>query len=242
MKYSKLEMRKFAENHLKLFFSELDELIVKKKIKFDLILGAGNSGVGMIKLVKIFYRERKLKCPKTLNVPFYRSWHDIDRNYLLEKVKYQLKNKKIRKVLFVDDEIGSGETFKSVANMVVDALKSKSEIEFYILAETKRMKKTFRIKNSKVKFIPFTERIERGVYNVISKCIPNKINLEINKARLEKLDSFEKFNILLNEPVKSLRNKKPYFSMKLNKIANEKIPGIKRMRKKFRKYIESFIH
>ena len=231
-------MQKFGENHLKSFFEKLEEVISKNT--FDLIVGAGNSGAGMTKLVKIYFDVKHKKCPKTIKIPFYRSWQKPDLNFLEKETRKRLDKTKVKSILFVDDEIGKGETFNGVMGLLVKIIKPTKKLKVYLIAETKGIKRSFRVANCEVHFNPFARSIAKKMYNIITYCVPLEINRVLENH--PELEQSQKFNILLSEPIKEIKNHKPYYTHKWETILNNKVKNFKIQQEKLVCFVKNKIN
>lgn len=235
------KLKIFGREHLIKFFNKLNEL-TSKKIKFDLIVGPGDSGAGMAKCAEMFFIEKMNKSPPIIKIPFYRSWHKPNMTHVTKTVKAQLTKIKLKNILFVDDEIGSGETLKGVSKILLNLKNTSTKPNIYVVAETKGLKKFYKIDGAKIKFLPFAKRIKKGVYNVVSKSIPFEIERQIlRKYSDSELGSTQRFNILLGEPIKNIQRGKPFYTYEWNRKLKKEIIGFDTLQKNFKKYILSLI-
>lgn len=244
-----------ANLHLKKFASTIYHLLIEKKIKVDLVVGAGNSGVVLTRLTKIILNHYGLNIP-FLNIPVYRykphkTGEDryegneevkFDNNVLLPLVKRELKNlKNIKTVLFVDDEISEGNSAKAVLKLLIKSL-SNNRINYLIVAEDQGFKiQKNEFPNIRVKFYPYAREIE-GLSNVISYNVPYEIKQEILKHLSEgKLMARKHMNILLSEPLKEFNKKNPSYTHEFEGVLKKEIPNFSEIQDQYINYLKNIL-
>lgn len=259
------EINKLALKNFGKFVKVIRELLVDKRslraialknIKFDLIIGAADSGIGVLKFTELIYEQLELPLPKTIQIPIIRFkdpkmlWADSDVFYfdssaLLPEVKEELKNtERVQNILFVDDEISiKGSTFLTCLKLVSDALgdRIRYPLNCYIVAEDHQFKVKNFDPNIKVHFFPFSKGIHE-VYSVISYIVPWEIEKQIKEHfSEEELNSKRRLNLLLGLPAKERINNKGEFVYKYRDLANERIENFKELQEQFRAYLEQLI-
>jgi orotate phosphoribosyltransferase-like protein len=238
-----------AQKRLKKFVITIYKLLVEKKQKYDLVIGAGNSGINMAKVTEMIYGHLKLKAPPMLKVPTYlrtKSGKRIkfDNSVLIPHLKKEIKNvKKIENILFVDDDISKGATTLREVLRLISKL-NITQTTVTIVAEDYGFSNHAKIKNYKIKFYPFSKKSKewKGISNFISYGIPYNIFKPIRDLYSDKqIDSKERFSILLGEPVRGLKDKKPILTHKWDNILKRKIKNFDVLKKKFKNHIKKKI-
>lgn len=233
------------------FCKKIKELLVDRKINFDLIVASGNSGLAMGKYAAIIYKELGKEFPQQLSIPFYRfppGHRDeldkkFDSSFFLPEVQKQIENININSVLFVDDEIGLGITALSILNLLNEALRlqCKDPIRaYYIVAEDQGFKVPEDRKE--IQFFPYDKETD-GYNNVIFFVTPS----ELEKPIIEVFGDDDKFpfhqrcNLLLNLPIKDFNNGKPIWTNKYLETAKEKISSFSDLQKRYLEYTASLV-
>ncbi len=250
------EIRKLAVKNFGKFAKVIKQLIIDKNIKFDLIVGGGDSGLGMVKFVELIYQELGLPVPKAITIPIVRFkdpkvyWAGSDEFYfdnsvLLPYVKDQLENvQKIENILFVDDEISiKGSTFLTCLKLITEALGQEViyPLNCYIVSEDFEYKAKSFDPNIKINFYPFSKGTA-DIYSVISYIIPWEIEKQIQeKLSEEQLNSKRRLNLLLGLPAKERINDKGEFVYKYRDLANKKIENFKELQGQFLAYLKQLI-
>lgn len=181
--------------------------------KFDLIVGAANSGVALAYIAKHVYKLLKFPTPKIVFLPIFREekiGFSVNHSRLKSDISKVLHKKKDSryKVLFVDDEIGAGIAAHATVDLLLEILAeiqdNSARLEFSIIAEDLGFKSEYP-KIAEIKFYPTLKHPLDGVYNTISGIIDQNIALEVarnfpNKKMLRS----GIFNIVLDLPIKEL--------------------------------------
>lgn len=241
-------LRPLALRNFKRFVATIYKLIKGDNIRFDLIIGSGDSGISMTKLTGLVYKAVELNPPPVINIPLLRYskpkiyWSEnpedfFDNSVLIPEIKKQLEDiVYLGNVLFVDDEIGVGMTARTIFKYILDIVepnKRVSKVNFVIVAESFGDYFEFNDERANIIFKPFSVGIN-DVYSVISYIVPWEIEKQINEYFTEKeLGSKEILNILLGLPTKELVNGKPEFSFKKNKLAEERMPNLEDLKQQF---------
>jgi len=245
--YGKIGKQKFSN-----FSHTIKRLSLDERLKFDLLIAAGNSGQSMAKFTTMIFNELGKPSPPILEVPFFRYLPGQRENpdglfnneIFLAGIKTQLKQigGDIRKVLFVDDEIGKGLTAWGVLDLLNEGLSNagKPQIkDYYIVAEDQGFKIPGRYKN--VKFIPYDSETE-GHNNAIFYFTPSKFDKPLKKIFDEKELSFHsRTNLLLSLPVKEFNGGKPRYTTKFLKTAKRKIPDFQKLQEDYHDFIREAI-
>ncbi len=65
----RIDTQALARGHLTRFVRRIEELLVSQQLHFDLLVGAGNTGVVFVFLTQCIYQHIGLRCPPTLLLP-----------------------------------------------------------------------------------------------------------------------------------------------------------------------------
>jgi hypoxanthine phosphoribosyltransferase len=188
-----------GKESLSAFCNKLCRLI--KSQKFDLIMGAGDSGQAMIWITKEIYKILDEPIPKTIVLPIYRHADEaetilFDNNIFAKELKTKVDLSSTNQILFVDDEVGSGTVINSVANLISAAVGDNKERIITILAENRRYNQPQEIAGNKTNFIP-TRNVEPVIYNAISYVVSQDLRIKI-KDVLEGLVEYPNEKLALN--------------------------------------------
>lgn len=240
-----------AEQIFKKFIALLYRLIVVEKNRFDLIIGAGDSGAALAMIAKIFYIRLKKKPPQVLLIPTTRftkldvPWGDfLDNKTLIPKIKNDLKNRKspIKNVLFVDDEIRSAYSAKESIRVVINAAPKRiipNRVLYTIVAENHGFEWHYNIPPVAIRYYAFSN-LKRGINNAIFEIIPDSIWHKAND-KLPIKSRKELANLLLNRLSKRLKNKTPYFKEFSENEITKQFPQYKQTLKAIQKRIDKLI-
>lgn len=243
-------MGKKGRNNLKAFFQSLQKLLKEDQTTFDLVIGSGDSGIAMARLTEMVYQRLGLKMPAKLLIPFYRfTQKDVpggetaNNIVLLADIKRQVSEiNEVQNILFVDDEIGSGSTFKGIADLLERANQNVfgNKATVYILAEDHGWKPEEQTQ-FKIKFLPFASK-NKGISNAISYVIPNEFEHPI-KTRYSDQEhgSKERMNALMNLPIKTMVDGLPQWSDKWQKQLEKEIPQFRKLQKGFTDYLDNLL-
>lgn len=240
----------FSIDYVKRFAATIYYLFKESDYKIDLLVGAGNSGVQMTRLVKIILDDYNIKIP-ILNIPIYRYKQDkegkdqyegtdyFNNDILLGYVKKDIGKIKFKTVLFVDDEIGEGKAAKAAIKLILKSMINKNKLNYLIVAEGHDFKPEWSFRNVIIKFCPYEKGIE-GLFNVICYNVPYEYQLKIKDA-LPDLSSRKYMNVLLSEPIKEFNKGKPIFTNNYEAILKEKIKDFDKMQKKYLLHIKNLL-
>ncbi len=231
-------------------FKTLRKLLKGDRVVFDLIVGAGDSGIAMVKLTEMVYQKLGQKMPTKLLVPFYRyTQKDIpngqiaDNSALIATIKRELSAvDEINTILFVDDEIGDGTTLKGIIDLINQAKKNSigEQDVIYVVAEDKDNQFEQKIE-TKIKFLPFAYKNE-GTFSAISYVIPDNFEGPIKEKYSDKEHSSkERMNVLLNLPIKTMINGVPRWSKNWQVQLEKEIPGFEGLQQGFKQYLDNLL-
>ncbi len=207
------QLRELALQRFDSFVKTIHQLVIVEKQHFDLIIGAGNTGLLMATLTEMVYQEMHLPCPPKLLLPILRyrgeekSENLFDNSVLYPETEEQLSGQAvttIQKVLFVDDEIFAGNSVKESIKLVLK-FKSKHHIssptECTIVAEDQGVADDFTIPNIQTKLRLFSEGREE-TSNVITYYLPGEMRAPIIQFGGDEVQDHKTANILLGLPIK----------------------------------------
>ncbi len=235
-----------SQDWLKQYTQTIYSLIRDKGIVFDLIIGAGNTGLAMSEIAKIIYNVSNLTYPYRIRIPIYRfipGKEDNDRylfdNSVLEKYVDMPKEMKINNVLFCDDEIYRGHLIQSVLKL----LEQKGFVDFttYIVAEDQGFKPENITSTSPIIFKPYAHEIE-GLSNIITYNIPSYIKKPIRKHYSdEQLPQRKLLNVLLSLPTKSFNNGTPTYTYEVSEEIRHVVP-LDQLQQEYKEYLVGSIN
>lgn len=251
-----------AIQHFKKFIATLYYLLAEKKIKFDLIVGAGDSGILLAKITGMLYVKLNLETPLILNLPVVRYKYTylkyqgqplelFDNSVLIPLAKEKLKDlKKIENILYVDDEIVRGVTLKEAIKITLKATdknKLANKINLILIAEDQDFNPTDFLGNVNLEMYPFAKEI-KGIHGVINHIVPKDIENEIKKHFSEENTGKKiRLNMLLDLPskekeiIEGMFIPKPVFTEKYNLEVKRKIPNFSDMQKRMQNLISEWI-
>lgn len=204
----------------------------------------------MVKFTQYVYEILKIPQPKFLWLPVLRpSQEYFDQaslkaeeqiEALAKTVLKQVAPEVVRRILFVDDEIGRGEALQ-VAISAVQRAQKQYQLAYHVtvLAEDRGFAADkIELPNTVVEFQPFSAPVG-GIYNAIFWLIPSRLEKPIKQAlKDQKVDS-DKYpmSILLNVPLKELANGHPIFSYRFHELVASRVPNLPSLQKGFQDYI-----
>lgn len=247
------ELKHYAARNFKGYIALLYFLLKIKGMKFDLIVGAGDSGYGMVTFAELVYNVLHIPVPAKIMLPLQRYknpetyWSDnpddfYDNASILPEVKEQLKDVlQVKNVLYVDDEISYvGLTAKEIAKLLLKAFPAE-KFTFTIVAEDQGLLWRENDPKVNVNLYSICESVDK-LYGVIFRLIPSEIEHEFSKVFHEQhIDVKAYVNILMGFPTKDLKDGKLVFSDRLSKLAEHEIPNLSRYKKEFKLYINRLI-
>lgn len=257
-----VSLQPLALRHFKRFVAVLYHLIVVKNQKFDLIIGAGDSGIWLAKIVEMFYQKLGLKLPIILTLPIVRykftyikyDGQPLDlfnNSVLIPEAKRQLKKlEKLENILYVDDEIANGTTSREAIKIVLKTIRKDKiarNINLIIVAEDQDFNPNNFLDGITVTIYPFAKEVP-GIHGVINYIVSPEIEKEI-KTHFNEQEAGSKvrINMLLDLPSKDkeLKEKmfipKPIFIYDSNKKAKQEIPNFSQLQTEFKENLNKWI-
>ncbi|MBI2599866.1 hypothetical protein HYW43_03030 [Candidatus Daviesbacteria bacterium] len=257
-----LSLRILALRHFKRFIAVLYYLLSERNIKFDLVLGAGDSGILLTKITEILYKKLNLTPPVILALPIVRFKYTyiryegqplelFDNSVLIPQTKEKLKDLvKLENILYVDDEIAYGVTLSKAVKVVLkatDQSKQAKKINLTVVAEEQDFNPKEFFENVNLEVYPFAKRV-KGIYGVINYMVPWEIEKQIkDHFSEEEVGSKVRLNMLLGLPSKEkeiIEDKlmpMPEFTDKYNQKAKKEIPNFSSLQKEMLNLIDKWI-
>jgi len=235
-----MDLGKIGEESLLSFTLAIKKVI--QKHPFDLLAGAGESGQIAVYIAGEVYRQLGLIKPQTLVAPIYRHANEEETilfdNRTLHK-RYKL-NFKFSKVLFIDDEIGSGLAAFGMLDLLIAINPEVSH--FTILAEDGGFDCPKKYNGVRCEFFPSKKRISK-IYNAISYNIPAHFLNPVNNLfiGLPDYNNKQAMCTLLDLPVKKFNSGNPEFTNTLLEMARKEIPDFVVLQQKYQKYLNRLI-
>lgn len=255
-------LRPLALRHFKRFIAVLYYLIVEENKQFDLILGAGDSGIWLAKIVELLYQKLNLKPPVIITLPIVRFKFTyikyegqpldlFDNSILVPEAEKQLKElEKLENILYVDDEIANGVTSREAVRVVLKATpkgKIAKNINLSLVAEDQAFNPNDFLQGVTVTMYPFAKEVP-GIHGVINYIVPWDIEKQIKEYfSEEEAGAKVRVNMLLDLPSKDkeLKEKmfipKPIFIYDYNEKATQKIPNFTKLQSEFKDSLNRWI-
>lgn len=239
--------RDLSEQIFKSYIRILNKFVVESNIGIDLILGAGDSGIAMVKYAELALAEFGVPSPSAVVLPMWRHKDDaetilFDNSIFLPQMREAVKGlETLNSVFFVDDEIGSGSMAKAMLNLLVDARQRINDFTYFILAENHGFS-VEKVEGVKVVFAPFSQKHD-GLWSLILR-LPSEEAIQALSSIIPKNQNIYKYatNVLLGLPVKELISEEARFSSVYLEKAENEIPELSKLREEYISYLKSLIH
>jgi len=217
-----------AKSRIKMFAASVARQLLEFNENFDLLLGAGNSGLYMTKIAEMTYEYLNIPAPAILNIPIMRFKEDgktLNNNFsLLQEVKQALnKIKTIKNILFVDDEIMRTITVKECCNLLLQADLNIPHIDVTIIAENHFFEWHHKIPKASIYFFAYSPLIQWLNAN-ISYFIPKDLYDEISKYAGCVSSYNHAMAIIIGGAIKKTESK-PYYDYSVDSVLKQKIPA-----------------
>ena len=171
-----------AKSRIKMFSAAIARQLLEFGETFDLLMGAGNSGLFMTKIAEMIYEHLSLKTPTVLNLPIYRFKEDNttinNSSQLVSRLKQTLKNLEVNNILFVDDEIMRALTVKECFNLILKANPNINHLTATIIAENHFFEWHYKMPKVSISFFAYSPLIQ-GLNGNIGYFIPEELHKEI---------------------------------------------------------------
>ena len=176
--------KELAESRIRMFAAAICRQLRDLHENYDVVLGAGNSGLFMTKIAQMTYEYLHIKTPPVLNVPMYRFREDGKTPYnnacLAQQVKENLQSlHAINNVLFVDDEIMRGVTASECFDLILQANPAIFHLDCTIIAENHFFEWHYKIPKVSIRFFAYSPLIQ-GLNGNIGFFIPESLYKEIS--------------------------------------------------------------
>ena len=215
-----------AKSRIKMFAASIARQLLDFDETFDLLLGAGNSGLYMTKITEMVYQYLNIAVPKILNIPIIRFKEDgktlNDNSSLLPQLKQDLNNAKtIRDVLFVDDEIMRAITAKECLGLLLKADPNISHLDVTIVAEHHFFEWHYKLPKISIRFFAYSPLIQ-WLNSNISYFIPKDFYREVSQ-QIESISSHNQaMAIVIGGAVKRIKQQ-PYYDYSVSESLKQKI-------------------
>lgn len=255
-------LRPLAVRNFKRFVATIYHILVAEGKSFDLIIGAGDSGIGMAKLTEMVYQQTNLQSPIRVNLPIVRFEYTkithpdqplklMDNSVLLPDAKVALQDlSKLENILFVDDEIKNGITAGEsvkVAFAAVAPEKRGLHPHVTIVAEDQGFEPEKFSDGVTAEIYSFAEQI-KDMFGVVGYIVPWSIERQIKEHFNEvEMGNKNRINALLNLPGKEtyeidgMTLYKPVLSNAKTERAKKEIPNFASLQKEFRESVKQLI-
>lgn len=222
--------KELAKSRIRMFVASLYKQLVELNERFDVILGAGNSGLFMTKITEMTYEYLNIKTPLILNLPIYRFKEDgttpNDNSFLTEYVKEKVQNlNSMGNILFVDDEIMRALTTKECFNLILQAKPNINHFNATIIAENHFFEWHYKIPKVSISFFAYSPLIQ-GLNGNIGYFIPEDLYKKVSSLISEAVSYNHAMAIVICGALKRKDdNDNPYFDFAVelslkNKIVN----------------------
>lgn len=218
--------------------------LVESSEPFDAIIAAGDSGQLVTRITKEVYEVLDKPVPPTLIAPIYRHADEAETilfdNTTLAPQFPSWNNKLLTNVLFVDDEIGSGNALRGMLDLLLEL--SPKVQHLTIVAEDGGFDCPPETQGVKTTFMPTQKRIP-NIYNAISKNIPSEFKVTLDKVLADEpyLNNKQIMCTLLNLPTKEFKVGRPEFNERLIERAKARLPEFKVMQSQYQEYFQAQI-
>lgn len=176
--------RELAKSRIKMFVAAICRQLVDFEEKYNLLSGAGNSGLFMTKITEMVYQCLNIKVPPVLNLPIYRFKEDgttlRDNSFLITQVKEKLQDiQEMRNILFVDDEIMRALTAKECFQLILEADSNIDHLSATIIAENHFFEWHYKMPKVSINFFAYSPLIQ-GLNGNIGYFIPEDFYKQIS--------------------------------------------------------------
>lgn len=253
------QLHKLAECHLKDFVKVIYNLVAIDDVKFDLVIGAGNSGLVMQKVAELVFEHCEWNFPPQLELPIQRHingnngelYDNTPIVFYAEKQMHYISN--LTNVLFVDDELGKGTTARTSLALMLRATSPNlltEKIHCHIVVELRGWPECFSIPSVRPFIHHYPKMSSIHKYKVIVNNLRPPTVLDDIVKLLKSLNmDHEKYddkclNVALGIQSKVYDPKSsepPKFTNDLNEKATAEIVGLDSIRNEFRSYLDFLI-
>jgi broad-specificity NMP kinase len=211
---------------------------------FDVTAAAGDSGQLAARIAEEVFKALGKPVPPKLVAPVYRHADEAETilfdNTILAPQFESWKMKPLSNILFVDDEIGSGNAARGMLDLLLEI--NPSIQAYTIVAEDGGFDCPPEIQGIKAIFISTRQRVP-NTYNAISHTVPWKFQKPLKEVLVDEPDLNDKqiMCTLLNLPTKEFNDGKPEFNDRLIKRAQEALPYFAELQEEYQKHFVATI-
>ncbi|MEI6498805.1 MAG: hypothetical protein WCO23_02495, partial [bacterium] len=239
--------RYIGKESLSCFYARLKELISRNK--FDLIIGAGDSGQVMAWITREIFKALDTEIPQIVVLPIYRHADEAEtilfnNNIFTKELRSKTDLSKVKQILFVDDEVGNGTVVSAVAGLIQNGADDNEERTITILSENRGYNPPIKIAGNTVYFVP-SRNVEANIYNAIQYVVPKILRMKTKDALKDLVEyPSEKLalNVLLGLSIKKFNDCDPIFSDQYYIIMKDRIEDFEPTRIAFEAELKSSIY
>ncbi len=220
--------KELAESRIKMFVASIYRQLIDFNENYDLVLGAGNSGLFMTRVTQMIYEYLNIKTPLILNLPIYRFKEDgktpNNNSFLTQQVKEKIQNlNSISNILFVDDEIMGALTAKDCFNLILQSYPNINHLDATIIAENHFFEWHYKIPKVSISFFAYSPLIQ-GFNGNIGYFIPEDLYKEVSSLIGEAVSYNHVMAIVVGGALKRKdNNSNPYFDFTVESSLKSKI-------------------
>ena len=220
--------RDLAKSRIKLFVAAVSRQLLELNKVFDVIVGAGNSGLFMTKIAEMTYKKLNIDAPLILNLPIYKFKNDTktpyDNSFLVSNVSNKLfEVYKLNDILFVDDEIMQAITAKESFNLILQANKDIEHLNGTIIAENHFFEWHYDMPKVSIKFFAYAPLIQ-GLNGNIGYFIPDDLFKKISSIQTNVLSHNHAMAIIIGGALKKIgADGKSYFDFTIENDLKKQI-------------------
>jgi hypothetical protein len=233
-----LNLPQIGQDSFRAFVQTIKKLAENDEL-FDAIAAAGDSGQLAARITEEVYEALRKSVPPKLVAPIYRHANEAETilfdNTILAPQFEEWKAKSLNHILFIDDEIGSGNTAWGMLDLLREL--NPNIKTFTIVAEDGGFNCPSEMHGVKTTFIATRERAP-NVYNAISYTVPWEFQEPLKRVLVGEPDLNDKqiMCTLLNLSTKEFNNGKLEFNDRLIERAKEQLPNFVTLQKEYQEY------
>lgn len=241
--HSAINFPQVGQESLQAYIRTIKNLIENSE-PFDAIVAAGDSGQLTARITEEVYKAIGKAIPPTLVAPIYRHADEAETilfdNKILAPQFASWKNKPLNNMLFVDDEIGSGNAVQGMLDLLLELTPGIQCLT--VVAEDGGFACPPEIRGVKTTFVPTRKRTP-NIFNAVSYNVPWEFQEPLQKALSDEPDLNNKqiMCTLLGLPTKEFHDGQPEFNGRLIERAEVRLSDFKEMRQQYTNYFESTI-
>ena len=238
-----IDFSQIGQESLQAYIHTVKNLIENSE-PFDAIVAAGDSGQLTARITEEVYKAVRKTTPSRLVTPIYRHADEAETilfdNKVLAPRFESWKSKPLVNVLFVDDEVGSGNVVRGMLDLLLELAPDIQHLT--IVAEDGGFDCPPEIRGVKTTFMPTQKRIP-NIYNAISQNIPSELKVPLDKVLSDEpyLNNKQTMCTLLNLPTKEFKAGRPEFNERLIERAKARLPEFKVMQSQYQEHFQAQI-